>query len=260
MNPRRIVLWTLLAVSLPAFPSAATAATVITLQEKSPQGTFDDKIFLQGSRLRVETGAGGRAHVVLYDAANGSFKILDPVKKSWLDLPADGPAQQDLAAKQVMERKDLSAAKKKQILDNMKVNAERHGLFGGGVPNPGEYRKIASSVVVNGLTTDKYEVSRDGKKVREVWLADPGSVGFDEADVAPFKSLGEKMGARFTGPGRSSGFAWEAGAPAGIPVRVVSYVNGQKTVTLELTAVKHEEVPASLFEVPGSYHQTALGH
>jgi hypothetical protein len=258
MNPRRTVLWTLLAVSLPA---SLSAGTVITLQEQSPKGSFDNKVYLQGSKLRVETAAGGRAHVVLYDAASGSFKILDPAKKSWLDLPADGPSQQEMAAKQVMERKDLSAAKKKQILDNMKINAERHGMFGGGVPNPGEYRKIASGVVVNGLTTDRYEVSRDGQKVREVWLADPASVGIDAADVAVFKSLGEKMGARFTGPGRSSGFAWEAGAPAGVvPVRVVSYFNGQKTVTLELSAVKHQEVPASLFEVPENYHQTTLGH
>lgn len=258
MNPRRTVLWTLLALSLPA---SLSARTVLTLQEQSPKGSFDNRVYLQGSRLRVETPAGGRAHVVLYDAASGSFRILDPAKKSWIDLPADGPSQQETAAKAVMERKDLSAAKKKQILDNMKVNAERHGMFGGGAPNPGEYRKAGSNVVVNGLTTDRYEVFRDGKKVREVWLADPASVGFDAADVAVFKTLGEKMSARFAGPGRSSGFAWEAGAPADlVPVRVVSFFNGQRAVTMELTSVKHEEVPASLFEVPQGYRETKPGH
>jgi hypothetical protein len=259
MHPRRTVLWTLLAISFPAALSAATPATVITLDEQSTQGKSDNKVYLQGSRLRVETAAGGRARVVLYDAASGSFKILDPAKKSWLDLPADGPAQQEMAARLVRERKDLSDARKKQLLDNMKVNAERHGMFGG-VVNPGEYRKVASNVAVNGLTADRYEVFRDGKKVREVWLADPANVGIDPADVAVFKSLGEKMGARFTGPGRSSGFAWEAGAPAGVPVRVVSYVNGQKSVTLEISGVRHEEVSASLFEVPKDYRQTSLGH
>ncbi|MEA2603751.1 MAG: hypothetical protein QOF89_4743 [Acidobacteriota bacterium] len=256
MNPRRAVLWTLLAVSLPA---ALPAATVITLEEKSAQGSFDNKVYLQGSKLRVESASGGRPHVVLYDAASGSFRILDPAKKTWFDLPADSAAQQAIATQKLMERKDLSEARKKQILDNMKANAERHGMFGGPA-TPAQYRKVASGVVVNGLTADEYEVSRDGKKVREVWLADPGSVGIDPADVATFKSLGEKMGARFTGPGRASGFAWEAGAPAGLPVRVVSYVNGQKSVTMEVSAVRHEDVAASLFEVPKEYHQTRLGH
>lgn len=259
MNPRRTVLWTLLAVSLPAALSAATTATVITLEEQSAQGKFANKVYLQGSKLRVESAAGGRPHVVLYDTASGSFRILDPAKKSWFELPADGPAQQAVATQKLLARKDLSDAQKKKILDNMKVNADRHGLFGG-TPNPGEYKKVASGVAVNGLTTDEYEVSFDGKKVREVWLADPGNVGIDPADVATFKSLGEKMGARFNGPGRSSGFAWEPGAPEGVPVRVVSYVNGQKSVTVEISAVRHEDVAASLFEVPKDYHQTSLGH
>ncbi len=261
MKFRRTMLWTLLAASLPA---ALSAGTVITLKEQSTQGSSEDKVYLDGGKLRVEAAAGGRSHVILYHAANGSLQVLDPAKKTWFELPAGpaGAAQQAAIARMVKERKDLSETQKQQILDNMKDNADRHGLYGGTGPSPAElkpeYRKVASGVKVNGYTTDQYEVLREGKKVREVWLADPQSLGIDPADVAAFRSLGEKLGARQP-PGRPSGFTWEAGAPEGVPVRTVTYVKGQPSTTTELSAVSHENVAASLFEVPGDYTQTRLG-
>ena len=262
MKFHRTVLWTLLAASLPA---ALSAGTVITLKEQSTGGSSDSKIYLDGGKLRVDSAAaGGRNHVILYQSAGGSLKVLDPAKKTWFELPggATGAAQQAAIVKLVQERKDLSDAQKQQILDNMKDNADRHGLYGGSGPSPAEYkpeyRKVASGVKVNGYTTDQYEVIREGKKVREVWLADPQSLGIDPADVAAFRSLGEKLGARQP-PGHPSGFTWEAGAPAGVPVRTVTYVKGQPSTTTELSAVSHENVAASLFEVPGDYTQTRIG-
>ncbi|HEX3557165.1 MAG TPA: DUF4412 domain-containing protein [Thermoanaerobaculia bacterium] len=261
MKFRRTVLWTLLAASLPA---ALSASTVITLKEQSTGGSSDDKIYLDGGKLRVESAAGGHSHVILYHATNGSLQVLDPVKKTWFELPggATGAEQQAAIAKLVKERKDLSDLQKQQILNNMKDNADRHGLYGGTGPSPAEYkaeyRKVASGVKVNGYTTDQYEVLREGRKVREVWLADPQSLGIDPADVAAFRSLGERLGARQP-PGRPSGFTWEAGAPEGVPVRTVTYVKGQPSTTTDISAVSHENVAASLFEVPKEYAQTKIG-
>ena len=262
MKFRRTVLWTLLAAALPA---ALSAGTVVTVKEQSTRGSSDNKIYLDGGRLRVEAVAGGRSHVVLYHSADGSFQVLDPARKTWFELPGEaaGAAQQAAIAKMVKERKDLSDAQKQQILDNMKDNADRHGLYGGTGPSPAEYkaeyRKVASGVKVNGYTADQYEVIREGRKVREVWLADPQSLGIDPADVAAFRSLGEKLGARQPDPGRPSGFAWEAGAPQGVPVRVVTYVKGQVSTTTDLSAISHEAVPAALFEVPKDYTQANRG-
>ena len=262
MKFHRTVLWTLLAAALPA---ALSAGTVITVKEQSAQGSHDGRIYLDGGNLRVESAAGGRSHVILFHAANGSFQVLDPVKKTWFEIPAEatGAAQQAAIAKLVKERQDLSEAQKQQILENMKDNADRHGLYGGSGPSPAEfkaeYRKVASGVKVNGYTADQYEVRREGRKLREVWLADPQGLGIDPADVAAFRSLGERLGARQPDPARPSGFAWEAGAPQGVPVRVVTYVKGEPATTTDLSAVSHENVPASLFEVPRDYSQAKLG-
>ncbi len=256
MSSRRTVLWTLLAVFL---PTALPAGTLVTVKEQSPLGSSLNKLYLQGGKLRVESTMREQTYVVLYDSASGSFKVLDPAKKTWLELPAGGAAQQEIVKKMVMERKDLSDVKKQQILDNMKINAERHGLFGGTPPNPPQYRKVASGVKVNGFTSDEYEVTRDGKKVREVWLADPKSLGLEPADFAAFKALGERLGASSTGPGSSSSFTWEAGAPEGVPVRGILYENGQPSTTADLTTVSQENVEPALFEVPKGYALTHLG-
>jgi uncharacterized protein DUF4412 len=257
MNPRRTVLWALLFVFLPALLSAGT---VFTVKEQAARGSSLNKLYLQGGRLRVESTTGtGQTHVVLYDAGSGSFKVLDPAKKTWVELPPGGAEQQAAITKMVMERKDLSETKKKQILDNMKMNAERHGMYGGKPPNPPQYKKAASGVKVNGFTADQYEVTRDGQKVREVWLADPKSLGLDLADFAAFKKLGERLGASSTGPGNTASYAWEPGAPEGVPVRGILYENGQPSITADLTAVSHEAVAPALFEVPKDYARTNLG-
>lgn len=257
MNLRRTVLWTLLIAFVPALSSAGT---VITVKEQSARGSSLNKVYLQGGKLRAESTASGQVHVVLYDAASGSFKILDPAKKTWVELPPGGAAQQAAITKMVMERKDLSETKKKQILDNMKMNAERHGMYGGTPTNPPQYKKVASGAKVNGFTADKYEVTRDGKKLREVWLADPKSLGLDPADFAAFKSLGERMGVQTNhSGGGSASFTLEAGAPEGVPVRAILYSEGQPAITTDLTAVSHETVAPALFEVPQDYARTTLG-
>jgi hypothetical protein len=258
MNLRRTLLWTLfwtsLAVSLPA---ALSAGTVITLKEQSPRGPSDHKVYMDGGKLRFESVVGGRSHVILYHSANGSFQVLDPAKKTWFEMPAGASAasQQAAATKKVMERKDLTPARKQMILDNMKANS-RHGLYGG-PPTPAQYKKVASGVTMNGYTADEYEVTLGGTKTREVWLADPKSLGIDPADVEAFKSMAERLGA--SSAGRPSGFGLETGAPRGVPVRTVRYVNGQPSITTDLSAISHEDVAVALFEVPKDYKQTTPG-
>ena len=262
MNLRRALLWMLLgtffAVSLPA---VLAAGTVITLKEQSPQGSFDNKIYLDGGRLRMEAGGAGRRHVILYHSVNDSLQILDPAKKTFFEMPSAkaGDAQQAAATQKVMARKDLSAARKQMILKNMKENSERHGLFGG-PPVVAQYNKVASGVKVNGYTADEYEIVIGGTKMREVWLADPKSLGIDPADATAFKSMAERVGARSAGDAaHPPGFGLESGAPRGVPVRSVSYVNGQKSTTMDLSAISHETVASSLFDLPKDFKPSAPG-
>ncbi|HEX4964998.1 MAG TPA: DUF4412 domain-containing protein [Thermoanaerobaculia bacterium] len=249
----RTMLWIVLCLSLPA---ALSAGTVITMKEQTAQGSSNNKLYLDGGRLRLESAAGGRNHVILYHAANGGIQVLDPLKKTWFELPAGGD-QQAAATKAVMARKDLSEARKKQVLDNMKANAERHGLFGG-QPVPAHYRKVAAEVKVNGFVTDEYEVTRNGAKVREVWLVSPKSLEIDHTDVVALQSLAERLGAQPASPG-PPGLVLETGAPEGVPVRIVTWDNGKPQATTDVTAVSHEAAAAPLFDVPKDYKPASPG-
>lgn|GEM_PF-3350489 len=255
MNFRRALLWMLLSLSLPAVLSAGT---VITLKEQSTQGSSDNKIYLDGGKLRFEAGSGASRHVILYHSANGSLQILDPAKKTWFEMPAAASAasQQAAATKKVMDRQDLTPARKQMILKNMKANAERHGLFGGPAVSA-EYKKVASGVAVNGFTADEYEVVLRGEKAREVWLADPKSLGIDAADAVALKSMAERLAAS-TG-GSSSGFGLEIGSPRGVPVRTIRYINGKKAITTDLSAITQQDLAATLFDVPKDFKQADPG-
>ena len=254
MNVRRALVCMLLSLSLPAILSAGT---VITLKEQSAQGSSDNKIYLDGGKLRFEAGSGAARHVILYHTANGSLQVLDPAKKTWFEMPtgASAASQQAAATKKVMDRQDLTPARKKMILDNMKANSERHGLFGGPAV-PAEYKRVASGVTVNGFKADEYEVVQGGAKAREVWLADPKSLGIDAADAVALKSLAERLA---TSAGSPSGFGLESGSPRGVPVRTVSYANGQKGVTTDLSAIAQQDVAATLFDVPKDFKQADPG-
>ncbi len=254
MNVRRALFCMLLALSLPAVLSAGT---VITLKEQSSQGSSDNKVYLDGGKLRFEAGSGASKQVVLYHTANGSLQILDPAKKTWSEMPAgaSAAAQQSAATKKVMGRKDLTPARKQMILDNMKAGSERHGLFGGPAV-PAEYKKVASGVTVNGFTADEYEVVLRGEKAREVWLADPKSLGIDAADAVALRSMAERLAASTGSP---SGFGLETGSPRGVPVRTVSYVNGKQAVTADLSAIVQQDVAATLFDVPKDFKQAGPG-
>ncbi|HEV7505580.1 MAG TPA: hypothetical protein VGS07_11755 [Thermoanaerobaculia bacterium] len=259
MNLRRALLWTLFGTSLAvSLPATLSAGTVITLKEQSAQGSSDNKIYLDGGKLRFEAGSAGPTHVILYHTANGSLQILDPAKKTWFEMAAGASAasQQAAATKRVMEDKKLTPARKQMILNNMKANSARHGLFGGPAV-PAQYNKVASGVTVNGFTADQYEVVLGGVKTREVWLADPKSLGIDAADAVALKSMAERIAAS---AGRSpAGFGLETGSPRGVPVRTISFVNGQKSTTTDLSAIAQQDVAATLFEVPKDFKQAAPG-
>jgi hypothetical protein len=111
-------------------------------------------------------------------------------------------------------------------------------------------------VTVNGFTADEYEVVFRGEKAREVWLADPKSLGIDAADAVALKSMAERLAAS---TGSTSGFGLETGSPRGVPVRTVSYVNGKKAVTADLSAIVQQNVAATLFDVPKDFKQAHPG-
>jgi hypothetical protein len=216
MNVRRVLLSALLAVS---FPALLGAGAVITVKE-SARLNSTSKLYLLKGNLRIEAIEDKR--VMIYRAADDSFWRLNPADKTYQDLGAAATASAPAGAK-------APAA---------------------------TYRKVASGEVVNGFATDQYEVTQDGEKIADVWMADARTAGVDPADVAGFRLLAKRMEAARTPP---RGFALSASAPDGVPMRTVSYYKGQTISIDELTVVGSQEIPASMFELPTDYKAAPAG-
>jgi hypothetical protein len=238
MSLTRILLCAVLAISVPA---GVAAGTLITIQEERLGKIFTSNLYLQDGNLRVEQA--GQERTVIYRADNGFFWMLDPVAKTYRKLGrlVSSEAQRELerVRQQLEDRKDLSGAEKKQILDSL---APRTGSTPGGVPAappPTTFRKVASGVGVNGYVTDEYELIQIGEKLGEIWQADPKALNVDPADIALLRP-------RFWSD-------WGESAPAGVPVRAILYSGGRKVSVIDMTSVSHKDMPASIFELPKDF-------
>ncbi|MFL6259481.1 MAG: DUF4412 domain-containing protein [Thermoanaerobaculia bacterium] len=206
-----------LAITILAFslPSLLGAGSLITTQQYARKNS-KDKLYLQKGDLRIETEGG---QVMIFHAADGGLWLLDPVRKTYLDIGA-----------QLSEKSQRPGAR----LD----------------PAPATYQKVASGVDVNGFKADQYDVLQGTEKIAEVWLADPKAVGVDPADAAGFRLLTKRLG--YQAPAYF-GFALSESSPEGVPVRTITYSKGQRISINEFKAVKFQEMPASLFELPKDY-------
>jgi hypothetical protein len=203
----------LLSVLLAAAFPSLLGAGALIQVKESARQNSTSTLYLSKGNLRIE--AIEEKRVMIYRAADDSFWALDPAKKTYRDLGAVGPVP-------------------------------------GGAPKApaATYRKVASGEVVNGLATDQYEVTAGGEKIADVWMADVKAAGLDPADVAGFRLLAKRMESARVPP---RGYALSGNAPEGVPMRTIAYYKGLAISINDLTSVKSQDVPASLFELPPDY-------
>jgi hypothetical protein len=213
MSLRRTLPLAVMAFSL---PSLLGAGSLITTQQYARKNS-KDKLYLQKGDLRIETEGG---QVMIFHAADGALWLLDPARKTYLDVGAQ-------------------------------VSAGGGHPAGARIdPAPATYRKVASGGDVNGFKADQYDVLQGTEKIAEVWLADPRAIGVDPADAAGFRLLTKRLGYRAPA---YFGFALSEGSPEGVPVRTITYSKGQRISINEFQNVKQREMPASLFELPKDF-------
>jgi hypothetical protein len=133
------------------------------------------------------------------------------------------------------------------------------GIPGMGAPAPPvetEYRLLRSGEAVGSWSADLYEGTENGTKRWDVWAVDFSDVGISTEDFAAFEQLAamvermtgplaESMGDLFDVPGSADGPGYD-----GVPVRRVSYRDGQATDRYEMTEISRDPIDPSMFELP----------
>ncbi len=253
-------------VLLAAAVVPAGAQGVLFVQKETRSGqTSTNEIQLDKSHMRAETNDGGRKNVVIYEATKQVVEIVDTANKSYREVTkADMDqlkGQMDSAMAQLQDQlKNVPPQQRAAIEQMMKA---RGGFPGGANPAasaPKVQYRAAGSDKVGQWSCTKYEGYTGAQKTTEVCTVDPKDLGLTASDFDIARQLAEFM--RSLAPVAadriiSFGKTEEQGF-AGVPVRQISYQNGQVEWTSELSEVKHTAFPAATFEVPAGFKKEAL--
>ena len=133
-------------------------------------------------------------------------------------------------------------------------------------PRPvAEVTRTGESDTVNGYPCVKYEVTRGGQKVRELWVTDWDNVeGGDEAVVAmvAMAKFGEELLSAASGsvPFKLPETPFvEIDKMNGFPVSTRSFDNGRLTNETTLRSSRRQAIDPAAFEPPSGYRKQTMG-
>jgi hypothetical protein len=238
----------------------APAATVLVVDTESYVGTSKGgtaTLYLDDTRMRIDSNEGGNEFTIIYHAAAEPPKywIIDRRANSYyeFDRSAMLKTRRDLEESiKVMRRqlKSMPPAQREQMERTMKQNMTRMGFGDTRI----EYSPVSRGVKVNDWRCTHYQGDREGAKVEEVWAASPSEIGISKADLRVlgemaelFESTGQDMPAFFSfkREGREDDSTYD-----GFPVIVVSYENGKRHEKSQIKEVRKEKLPADFFALP----------
>lgn len=217
-------------------------------RDQSGTATYQDKTYLEKDRIRVEMKGKDIDQAFIFRKDKEIFWFIDNNAKTYTEMTKGDLDNMQIAIKQMQENlMSLPAEERAMIEKSMQANMPF------AVPHP-TYKKIASGEKVNQWICDKYEGYLDNKKQDEIWTADPKKLGLTTDDFTVLQEMSRffegfvKMSVSFYKVG-SEEWAKEQGY-AGMPVKTITYANGQATNTRQIKEIKRQDLSAALFELP----------
>ena|SRR5215831_2154885 len=256
-----------------AMAAPAWAADGVLIVQKVTKGgdTKTNQVQIDQHRMRAEiAGPGGAAQSMIFDGGRQVMMIIDDDHKTYSEITqadVDAMSQQMSAMMAQMQAatKNLTPEQRAAMESAMKGAAGRMGAPAAGTTAKTIYRKTGTDTVGK-WTCDKYEGVRDGQKVQDVCTIDPKALGFTIGDFAVSKEMVDffqkMVPPGMGGRGLNAGELFHIGSPedqgfSGLPVRTVTYLNGQATATYELSDVKRQSFSDATFQAPAGYQKTA---
>jgi hypothetical protein len=242
-------------------PFDADAATVVVLETQSyenREGGGTATIYVEEDRLRIDSNEGGRNVTIIYRRQEDKpvYWIIDTAARTYYELDRETiiKTRRDMEESIEQMRKQLSgmpAAERERMERTMRRNMERMGF----AREPITYTSVSRGVRVGDWECNHYQGEREGKKVEEVWAADPADMGIGREKVEVFGEMADL----FEGTGQDMpaffSFAREGReAPAtyeGFPVVVVSYDAGKRREMSQVIEVREEALEKTFFSLPG---------
>jgi hypothetical protein len=248
-----LVVLTIFVSSLFAGVTISTTHTTVA----KPNEKTTNKTYVDSDRLRMDTQSMGANTIIIFRQDKGLFWVINQKDNTYMEI-----TKQDLQAMKAKmdETKTMMDEKMKNLPPEQKQMMEK--MMKGRmpmVPPAGavktNYKKVGSGEKVNQWVCAKYEGYQEEKKVREIWTTDWKSLGLTPEtfklmkDISEFfGELAKDMAANFDKIGSEE---WEKEQGySGIPVKTLTYTDGELRTTTEVTEVRQENLSALLFDLP----------
>jgi hypothetical protein len=239
----------LAAASFLALALAAHAGVTLTqsMQELGGQKpATTTTIRLDKDRVRMDMGQNPDTYMI-YRGDKKVFWTVDLKGKTYMEMTEkdfeEMTAKMNEAMKQMQAQIQNMPPERRKMMEEMMAK-----MRPGGKASKTSYRKLGDGGKVGRWATEKYEGTRDGTKVSELWTVAPKAIGIGEEDVLVLKDMGkffEKFAKDFSGM-----IGNQENGLQGVPVKTVAFKDGAARWQSELKDVKKEDLAASLFEIP----------
>lgn len=266
----------LLIAALAAAPLAAGVVVEVETRDLTQPSAAakTGRMTVEGRQLRMDLDAAAGStpeHSMIFRGESREMVVVDHSEKAYFVIDEEtvsGLANQMSAAMQQMEQAIA------QLPPEQRAMAEK--MMKGKLPQQQaakpafttEVRPTSERAERQGYPCRKFEVLRNGQVVRELWVADWGTVGLAPEDLAVVEDLGaffEKAFASIRGALPGVGLEApetfkEMSKLGGVPVEAVEYRGGKPVGEMKLRSIqKDSPADAALFEPPEGYRQRALG-
>ncbi|MGQ3684382.1 MAG: DUF4412 domain-containing protein [Candidatus Loosdrechtia sp.] len=234
----------------------AEAGIVITGTEKAldEYGNHTTiKVYVDANRMRVETKDAETDQVVIFCGDSELFRVIDNTEKTYMemtkaDLMKIGRKMNDMMKMLEEKMKNIPPQQREmmaQMMKNQMPSVQESKIT---------YKLIASDEKVHQWICKKYEGHRDGIKTEEIWTANLKDLAISHDDLKVMKMV-SKFFESFLNDTSSfykiGSEDWEKEMGySGIPVRTITYTNGEMSEIMEISEIQRQNLPASLFELP----------
>jgi hypothetical protein len=217
----------------------------------------DVEAFVGDGHLRLDFQGPWSHGSLLYDRDTSLLTVVDHIHKTVLPLTQDTQAALKIIAAVASAKFEGQADATKNGAKALQLARENAQAFFNGTPN-----LTGKGVLKRGFTCDDYRTDWEGKRAREVWVADPVKAGMGEEDYNTLRALAHQVlvlcGDELTQWGADTGGIDRDFFTPQLPVEEVLYLKGRPSSLFEILSVGPKDLSAGTFTPPAGYQTMSL--
>ena len=268
MNRSRNLMFVVL--TLVIAPSIALGGSIIEFKVLAYDASLDDgtgTMYLDKGLARVETKMGQNNHVTIYRGDKTLLWEIEPERWVYREMT---PKDMKKIKGRIRDQIEQFEGQLSRVSREEREKLEEQ--FGSRIAGARElveekswkkvsHKKVASDVELKDWTCEKYKLFYDGEfDDVETWVVGWEQLGMSLSDFEVASEIGKTFGP-FSGNFFLLALMWSEetdGTVDGFPVRVLMYDEGSKSMRIDITGVRKEDLDPKLFELPKALDKQPL--